>query len=230
MAIIKLGSTIVGIRGTIGGLTFSENAGGPYAKLWTRGRRKQSNPVTQNRGIWSQWAQAWRSLSSAQRSGWDTYAAAAPQQLTNSLGINYFASGFNWFVRINQHLASLGRGQRDTAPTASRPAAPSLSSLTITSPGTSSNSVTFPASEFDGFDGLWTLQLGIGAGSAVPSDRSFLIVEAVQSYTTEASQDLGDLTVFFGDIPQDRRVWLRGYRQDDQGQRSAAAQLLTEVV
>lgn len=230
MAKIKLGTMVVGIRGTIDGLVFSENAGGPYAKRWVRGRQKRSTILTERRGVWSEFPQAWRNLTAAERTGWNSYAAAPAQQLTDSLGQTYFASGFNWFVRINTNLALVGRGLRSAAPTNPTPAAPNLTTLTVTAPGTSGNSVTFPASEFNGFDGVWVMQLGIGAGTAVPADRSFLTVDTRQNYTTESSEDLGDLQPFFGTLVANRRAWIRGFKQDPQGRRSAPTQLQTLIV
>ena len=42
MAIIKVGAPLAGIRGTLGGITYSENGSGTYAKQWSR----PSNPGT----------------------------------------------------------------------------------------------------------------------------------------------------------------------------------------
>lgn len=158
MAIIKFGPMVVGARGTLAGSTFSANASGPYVKGWSRGANPRSALQSEQRGVFSSWGAKWRDLTQAERDDWIDYADDAAQELTNSLGETYFASGFNWYVRINTHLTAAGEAERDDAPTLARPAAPVIASaaLRITgavfdsnirmdaaSPGLASNHVAF---------------------------------------------------------------------------------------
>jgi len=36
MARVEMGTIVVGLRGTVGGLTFSTNRSGPHCHVWTR--------------------------------------------------------------------------------------------------------------------------------------------------------------------------------------------------
>ncbi len=124
MAIIELGPTVVGIRGTVGGLKFSANGSGNYVSNWAKGTNPKTDFQATQRNQFAKFASAWRSITALQKTIWATYAAAPAQDLQNSLGITYSASGFNWFVRINLHLEAVGAAQRDDAPTLTRPLAP----------------------------------------------------------------------------------------------------------
>ncbi len=100
MALYRPGPIVSEIRGSIGGSTFSRNAAGQYI-------RQRSNPVNPNtdrqqavRTLLGAVAQRWSSvLDAAQRTAWDTYAAAVV--MTNGLGDPVYLSGFQHYVRSN---------------------------------------------------------------------------------------------------------------------------------
>lgn len=86
--------------GSVGGLTFSHNAGGMY----TRARATPTNPNTSFQqavrnamttllGVWNV------VLTTAQRNGWSDYAADTP--VTNRLGDPINLSGLSMFMRSN---------------------------------------------------------------------------------------------------------------------------------
>lgn len=131
MAIIKLGVTVVGIRGTLGGITFSGNKSGPYAKAWSQ----SSNPQTtfqqgQRRSI-AEIPSLWRALTAGQMAAWDTFAALPAQDRTNSLGETFSASGFNWFTITNTRLINMGRTPNVAVPVIARPAAPTITQVQL---------------------------------------------------------------------------------------------------
>lgn len=126
MAIIKYGITVVGARGTAGGLTFSANKAGPYFKTWAKSSNPRAVLQTAQRNKLADFASNWATLTIAQQLDWDDYADDPAQELVNSLGENYFISGFNWYVRINLHLQANGDAQRVDAPTTARPVAPQI--------------------------------------------------------------------------------------------------------
>lgn len=141
MAIIKFGATVVGVRGTIGGITYSANKAGPHAKIWTRGANPRTTNQARQRNNQSTCAAAWRSITGAQQTAWDTYAAAAPQQLFNSLGIGYFISGFAWFCSMNSNLLRAGAAINAPAPVLAIPAAPTVTSFVFRATATAGASV-----------------------------------------------------------------------------------------
>ena len=131
MAIFKLGPLVIGIRGTIGGIIFSANAAGNFCRSWARPTNPRSPLQQQERQFIGGQSQGWRSLSDAQRDDWIAFAAAAPQELFNSLGISYFASGFNWFVKLNQYQLQAGELAVTDAPLFPNPTPPPINSGTV---------------------------------------------------------------------------------------------------
>jgi hypothetical protein len=108
MAILRLGQTVIGIRGTIAGVTYSQNRSGAYAKGWARGSNPR-RPLQQNvRNQIAQMGQLWQSLTPAQIIAWDGFAALGPEPTYNSLGQLLDLSGFNYFTRCNVRRLQMG--------------------------------------------------------------------------------------------------------------------------
>lgn len=100
MANVLLGGGVTDIRGSIGGTTFSRNAGGNYA----RGRMKPVNPRSplQNarRAEIANLAKQWSNvLTEQQREDWRAYAMGT--SWTNKLGQSIEISGLAAFIRLN---------------------------------------------------------------------------------------------------------------------------------
>lgn len=158
MAITKIGTPLDGIRGTVGGITFSENHTGTYAKKWSRPVNPKSAGQVLSRNQLSLIPEQWRGLTQAQRDAWDTWAALAAQEQTNPLGDAYYLSGWQWFVKLSKVLLRVGRALPTTAPAAGYPALPTISAFRVTPAGTdvdvatggtasaSTERVAFPAS------------------------------------------------------------------------------------
>ena len=101
-----LSDRMTSASGSIGGSTFSHNRFGMYV----RARRVPVNPNTtfqqSQRDAFSQASALWRTLTGAQRAGWEAYAAATP--VTNSLGQQTYLSGFQQFTATNALGQRLG--------------------------------------------------------------------------------------------------------------------------
>lgn len=130
MAIIKLGGTVVGIRGTIGGLIYSANKAGPYVKAWARGANPRTALQQESRGFLSAIGPAWEGLSSAQQTAWDTLAAADPEPHTNPLGEDIVFSGYLLFSMFNKRRLQVGLAIEDDAPTGAEATQPSARAIT----------------------------------------------------------------------------------------------------
>lgn len=148
MAIIKLGGTVVGIRGTIGGVTYSANKSGPYAKAWGSGPNQRTPLQTDQRGTIAGAGDPWRSLTESERDDWNTYAADPAQELTNSLGEPYYASGWNWFTKIYGHQVHRGVTPTLTAPTFGIASALPVTDFTYDATGTPECSITYSGGYF----------------------------------------------------------------------------------
>jgi len=172
MAIIKLGALVVGIRGTVGGVTYSQNGSGPFAKSFARGADPRSTKQDAQRATLANSARSWADLSDAQRSAWDTWAALPAQEKVNPLGEAYYLSGYQWYVTVQNWLATAGRLPTTAPPTTARPTAPTITSLTVDVNGAPASNILYPAGEFGlGPPKVWSLykpcRLGTTDGSAV---------------------------------------------------------------
>jgi hypothetical protein len=101
MAILKFGTLITAARGTIGGVTFSANAAGPYAKPWAAPPKSTTARQAVQRAAFAAFRNPWRALSPSERADWNTFAADPAQEQLNVLGESYYLSGWQWFCRVN---------------------------------------------------------------------------------------------------------------------------------
>lgn len=222
MAIIKLGATVVGIRGTVDGLTFSANGSGPYVKGWARGPNPKSPRQAAQRNALAEFASAWRSLTAGQQADWDAYGAAAPQELFNSLGESYFVTGFSWFITINIHLRQAGEPQRDFPPILPRPVAPTAMGFVFisTPPAGLETRVTF-------LTGDPTLALNKAVFLRTFSSAGRLVAAHNFTFMTNEPPNVSDRITFqaeietaFGNIPTGEKGFVQVFNQDADGQRS----------
>lgn len=103
------------IRGSIGGVTFSRNSSGPFARARKKPRYKRTNEAQRLATALSYYSAMWGYiLDAAERAAWNTLAAATPW--VNPLGETYYPSGLNLYVRSNVLLHLAGAARQDTAP------------------------------------------------------------------------------------------------------------------
>lgn len=135
MAITKIGPPLSGIRGTLGGVVYSANGSGTYCKPWAPPSNPKTELQTIERSYLASMPALWKALTALQRTDWDDFAALPAQELTNSLGDAYYASGYNWFVKCNIRLLRVGRATRAPAPVIARPTAPTIDAFRVSLPG-----------------------------------------------------------------------------------------------
>jgi len=228
MARIKVASPIAGISGSIGGLTFSRNSSGTYAKGWARPGYRRSPAQSVQRAIVANAPTAWRALTPTQRGDWDTYAAASAQELTDQFGDPYYASGFNWFVRLGTHLVRVGSSMIAAAPTGGTPATPTLTSWNPRDGSGSDTDIVYPSAEWSGYVLVVHIARCGSTGELGRSSRFWeVFTETSPDSTTEAFQS--DFESVFGDIIVGQRYTCWAFRQSTEGRRSAPAVLTTDV-
>lgn len=230
MAIIKFGTTIVGVRGTIAGITFSANKAGPHAKGWTRGANPRTSRQATQRNRQSTWAAAWRALTAAQQAGWNTYAAAAPQQKFNSLGVAYFASGFSWYVALSMNLVAAGALPISTAPVLAQPTPPPITNIAIRISGIASTSRIRYAADVNlamrkGIEIWMTNSQGRNVG---PAKKVFMVNGTVDGVGNLGFQP--QLEARFGTIVLGQRGFAATYNQNAEGRRSSYVYLSADTV
>lgn len=223
MAKILLGPVVIGIRGTVGGITFSANKAGPYARSWSKGSNPQSTKQTEQRARLSSLPNSWRILTPAQQTAWDTFAALPAQELTDSLGETYVLSGYGWYVKTNTRNLVMGDPLRSAVPTIARPPAPTISSVQLPFLPGQIAKVVYPAGEFSGSlrsviqTGLWQ-----SAGRTVtPSKRPLMKTNLTPPDTDDAFQ--AQYLETFGTPNANQKGFIALYRQTSEGIRSSPA-------
>lgn len=228
MAICKFGELVVGVRGTVAGVTFSANRSGPYCRGWTRTPNPLSILQTNQRRYHQTIALYWPTLTQEQRDAWNDWADDPAQERTNPLGETYYLSGFQWFLLINQQLETAAYPIREDPPLWPAPAGPTLTALTLGA-GAGVCQLTFPPGGFAaGCDAILFLALGRSTGaSATPYRRRFLAAFAPPLvsplvFTTQADTLFGWRTV-------GQRGFLSAHAQDPCGMRSSATTITGDV-
>lgn len=223
MAILKFGAPVSGLRGTIGGITFSANGTGPYAKQWSRSVNQKTQVQSVQRSYFSQHKDAWVGLTQAQRDDWVTYAAAPAQELTNSLGEAYFISGFQWFVSLNTRLLAADESLITLAPVSANPTLPATvffefdfsAPFFLIDPYMATLDITF--------DNLVVFVSTAPTQSrlAPPSPQFYMLPTPFVSAPNTHFFVTDPYLIKFGEPAAASRIWFTIYAQDDDGQRSA---------
>lgn len=222
MAITKLGVLVAGIRGTVGGITFSQNGSATYAKIWSRSSNPRQPLQSEQRGTFGSMPQLWRDLTDAQRTAWDTFAALPAQERTNPLGDPFFASGFNWFNIVNGWLTNIGRTLRVLPPVLPRPSAPVIASLQLPFLPQQTAKITYPSGEFDpDFDIIIEIVVAISRGRTIPPSNFQSLLQSQLPGDTETAFLIEYLNRN-GLAGPSVKGFTRVYRQTDDGQRSSA--------
>ena len=122
---------------------------------WSRAHSRQESPKQQiERSFLAQMPTLWAALSDPERAAWRTFASDPAQQLTNSLGESYFASGYNWFCKCNIRLFRVGRSDVTAIPTQARPAAPTIANFEVTVAGSNPDLASGGVASSSPFDPL----------------------------------------------------------------------------
>lgn len=222
MAIAKFAAPVSGLRGTVGGITYSANGSGPYVKAWSRSANPRTTLQSDQRGRIATRAAAWRNLTNAQRDDWIDYADDPAQLRTNSLGETFFASGFNWYVKINQNLVAADEPTRVDAPTLTRSAPPVIrgnSSLRITGGAGVSRVEVTVASPNPTFNHVLFCMLTRLGRTVFPPKKPFVLLGVPDVNLRLFPQ--AELQDIFGTIDLSQRAFYQLQIQDSHGQRSA---------
>lgn len=139
MAITQIGPPLSGIRGTIGGVTYSANGSSTYAKAWSKGPNPRTSKQSTERTFLARMPALWTALEPFLRDEWRSFASDPAQELFNSLGDGYFASGYNWFVKCNIRNLRVGNPIIEDAPEQTRPSPPTISAFRVTPEGVDAN-------------------------------------------------------------------------------------------
>jgi len=169
VAVVRLGSVVADIRGSIGDETYGRNQGG----IFIRERVTPANPNTQpqqdSRAAITTLAQAWSgALTDAQRASWRAYAHAHPQP--DRFGQVHLVNGYCRFIRANYHRTRILGGVAFAAAPPEPDLYPPLFSYTISGAG----DFTWQGLPPDNYDPPWNdLRLWVYIGIPVTPGTAF---------------------------------------------------------
>lgn len=227
---LLFGDIVTGARGRVGGLVLSANASGAYAKSFRMGINRQSAAQQQARGRLGNKGAPWRALTPVQRTAWATYAALPAQAKTDSLGNTYFLNGYQWYVSCNTSLDLVGRVNIAAPPVLGIPGVATIGALTITSPGTGSNSLVITPASFGADDAILELNFSRSPSQTVMSVRNFKFIIGVLNGALASPINLGDVAARFGTVQAGTFWEARVYRQSVEGRRGTFVAATTTAV
>jgi hypothetical protein len=111
---MKFGAIVVDGRNKIGGHVASKNRGGAYLRTKVTPSNPRTTSQVNTRERLSAISSAWRSLTAAEREGWNS--AVSDYKKTDIFGDIKVPSGFNLFQKINNNLVLAGEGIVNDAP------------------------------------------------------------------------------------------------------------------
>lgn len=130
MATILLGPLISGIAGSIGGVTFQNNASGIIARTRPVPSRHSTAKQQTAHARHSQLLREWQNLTEVQRDAWNVYAGIHTK--INKFGQSKNLTGQNWFESLNYYKQFLAEPLFVLPPFHELPAAPPAFSLLLT--------------------------------------------------------------------------------------------------
>lgn len=206
MAKVKFSALISEMRNKLNGSVFARNRGGAYLRNKVTPVNPQSQAQVLARARLTQFAQAWRSLTQAQRDAWN--AAVSQWSTTDVFGDVVTPSGNALFNRLNINVAIAGGSQLNTPPQPVGAAA--LTDLSISAAaGAGTFDVTFdptpvPADHVMFLESTPMLSPGISNASAEFRRIDTLDAAELSPYDASASQ-----TAKFGTLVEGQKVFVR---------------------
>lgn len=114
MSKIKWGALVVDGRGKLGGHVLTKTRSGATIRTKVTPVNPQTSAQAAARSRLGGNSQAWKTLSEADRRGWN--GAASETAKTNIFGDQYFPTGKNLFTALNSNLMLIGYNPLETAP------------------------------------------------------------------------------------------------------------------
>jgi len=132
MAKVRAASLLADVRGTIGGVTFSANRAGIYARRVPRAVVSHRPKNIERRQDFTTLGYWWRRMRDSDVlwpprgidtyiSHWNYFAEQPEQELMDQFGDPYYASGYNWFMNYNTMLEMAAQDFLDVPPVTHRP-------------------------------------------------------------------------------------------------------------
>lgn len=140
-----LSGLITDIRGKFGGSQWNKNKAGNNIGRRANQRRQGSGSQNIQRSRQSNISKQWRAITQTQRDAWNSSAELYPQ--IDRFGNPMVLSGYNWFIRCNQYLQTIGEPFQPDAP-----GSIDMPQITLLTSGASAQ----PAGGLAGIEITWT--------------------------------------------------------------------------
>lgn len=150
MAIVRFGTTVIGIRGTIAGVVFTQSPSGPVAKTWRRPKNQTTAIAASSRRAITPYGSLWAAMTTSLKNDWAYFAQHPPELDYNALGIQYWLTAYQWLVRINIRRASMTLAPSTAVPDPAAVTAPASATLTAASGNPATIIIHWPSGTFPG--------------------------------------------------------------------------------
>ena len=101
MAIVTYPPGSPGLNKSKSGACFTANFSGSIIRSRVKGLTSKSPIATKRRTNYLHLVRSWASILASEKIAWNNAAAALP--FTNSIGVTYYLSGFQYFCQLNQY-------------------------------------------------------------------------------------------------------------------------------
>ena len=212
---------LTAMSGSVGGLTFSHNAGGAYVRQRSNPTQPNTPPQALLKAYFGALSTAWRtSLTNVQRDDWDLYAAATP--LIDKLGQEFFPSGLNMFIRGNVGLLQNGNPILIAAPTV--PGLPTFTAPTINNIESTTNIAVMAFTSGDAWPDINGTHLLIYASRGQGASINFFkgpyqLAGSVDGNATTAPTSPANITIPFN-VSEPQKVFFRATLIDEAARKS----------
>jgi hypothetical protein len=220
MAIVKFGTSVVGIRKTLGGVTFSKSSAGPTARPWRPSTMAWSAKQTAQQANFPALVQFWRALTPAEKADWATFGQTPPETDTNSLGLTYKLSGWQWYCRVNTRIALIAGTRLDTPPVGGVVSPPTTVSIAADTDPVQSLIISFDELPFDDAPyAVVYVKFAPRSGISLPHSGFYLVDTADVSGTTSLNITTKAKAIF-GNMTAGDSLFLRLRCMTEEGLRS----------
>lgn len=223
MARIQLGAPATGLRGTIGGITYSENGSGVYAKAWAQGPKKRTAGQQWLRSILSMGGGLWAALTDGERAAWRAFALAPTEIDKDPWGVQYFLSGYHWFIRSQMRRVAVGLAPSATPPSAPAPVVVHYPALDVYAPTAGTSTIAWAHDDFAATESVVLDIVFVRTPTLVEASHGFRQVLALYEPGADSEDIQAALESIFGLFSVGWTAHGRIFRQHEFGDRSLAA-------
>lgn len=229
MARTKLGVLVVGIRGTVGGITHSANKSGTYCKAWSRGARTPTEAQNAGRANLSTMGALWAALDAGDKTDWENFAADPNELDYDQFGDQYWLSGFGWFTRAQMRRMLVGEDPDGDVPSGAAASAPTGLAVTASNGSPGTVEIAWDSATFGATDSVIAFMVPSFSAGAAWITSGWLLVLALENPGDTGEDVSSEFATLFGDLTAGQRIYSRIYKQALEGNRSVKTDLVTEV-